>query len=132
MLSNYSCRSPLGSSSVFWESGENSNLELLTINKPNVGKLRLTENFTADVAWRFSEISEKISTAVSLGKFIDQLLLKVISLQEKKYRPSDFLKEQREQILAWYIAVKTKQKNKTKMNSKHSQVLLVFRKNPRK
>ena len=126
MLSNYSSKSPLGSSSVFWESGENFNLELLTINKPNVGQLRLTENFTADVAWRFSEISEKISSAVSLGKFIDQLLLKVISL------PSDFLKEQREQILAWYIAVKTKQKNKTKMNSKHSQVLLVFRKNPRK
>ena len=118
MLSNYSCRSPLGSSSVFWEPGENSNLELLTINKPNVGRLRLTENFTADVAWRFSEISEKISTAVSLGKFIDQLLLKVISLQEKMYRPSDFLKKQREQILAWYIPVKRKQ-NKTKKQNKN-------------
>ena len=33
--------------------------------------------------WEFLETSKTISTAVSLGEFIDQLLLKVISLQEK-------------------------------------------------
>ena len=65
-----------------------------------------TENFTVDVPWEFSETSNTISTAVSLGEFINQLLLKVISLQEKM--------------------------QSEKMNNKHSQVLLVFRKNPRK
>ena len=71
-------------------------------------------------------MSNTISTAASVGKFIDQLLLKVISLQVagKRYKPSDSLKKQ---ILAWHIAVEEK-----KMNNKHSQVLLVVRKNPRK
>ena len=55
-----------------------------------------TENFTADVAMGISKTSKIISAAVSLGEFIDQLLLKIISLQEKKYRPSNFLKKKRE------------------------------------
>ena len=42
-----------------------------------------TENCTADVAMEFSETSKTISTAVSFGEFTDQLLLKVISLQQK-------------------------------------------------
>ena len=33
--------------------------------------------------WELLETSKTISTAVSLGEFVDQLLLKVISLQEK-------------------------------------------------
>ena len=34
--------------------------------------------------WEFSETSKTISTAISLGEFIDQLLLRVISFQEKE------------------------------------------------
>ena len=48
MLSNYSCRSPLETSSVFWKSGENYNLEEL-INLMLVG-YNFTENLTVDVA----------------------------------------------------------------------------------
>ena len=43
-----------------------------------------TENITVDAAVRILETSKPIYTAVSLGKFIDQLLLKVISLQETR------------------------------------------------
>ena len=71
--------------------------------------------------WEFSKTSNTISTAVSLGKFVHQILLKW-SVCRKKV---NFLKKQKQQILASHIAVKT-------MNNKHSQVLLVSRKNPRK
>ena len=47
MLNNYFFRSPLESSSVFWKSGENFNLEELT-NPMLVGD-NFTENFTVDV-----------------------------------------------------------------------------------
>ena len=68
---NYSCRSPLESSFVFWKSGENFNLEEL-IN-PMLAGYNFTENFTVDVA---------VDVTVSPSEFIDQLL-KVISFQEK-------------------------------------------------
>ena len=42
-----------------------------------------TKTFTADVPMGISETCKTKSTAVTLGKFINQLLLKVISLQEK-------------------------------------------------
>ena len=42
-----------------------------------------TESFTVDVAKKISETFKTISTAISLGEFINQLLLKVYSLQEK-------------------------------------------------
>ena len=48
MLNNYSCRSPLESSSVFWKSGENFDLEELTI--PMLVGYNFTENFTVEVA----------------------------------------------------------------------------------
>ena len=43
-----------------------------------------TENITVDAAVGILETSKPIYTTVSLGKFIDQLLLKVISLQETR------------------------------------------------
>ena len=82
MLNNFSCRSPLETSSVFWKSGENFNMEEL-INSMLVG-YNFTKNFNVDIVVEFSEMAKTISTAVSLGKFIDQLLLKVIGLQEKR------------------------------------------------
>ena len=48
MLNNYSFRSPLETSSVFWKSGENFNMEEL-INSMLVG-YNFTKNFTVDVA----------------------------------------------------------------------------------
>ena len=48
MLHNYYCRSPLETSSVFWKSGENFNLEEL-IN-PMLAGYNFTENITVDVA----------------------------------------------------------------------------------
>ena len=43
-----------------------------------------TENITVDAAVGILETSKPIYITVSLGKFIDQLLLKVISLQETR------------------------------------------------
>ena len=51
MLNNCSWRSPLETSSVFWKSGENFDLEEL-INSILVGD-NFTENFTEDVAVGF-------------------------------------------------------------------------------
>ena len=48
-----------------------------------------TENITVDAAVGILETSKPIYTTVSLGKFIDQLLLKVISYAGNKERPSD-------------------------------------------
>ena len=48
MLNNYSCGSPPETSSAFWKSGENFNLEEL-INPMLVG-YTFTENFAVDVA----------------------------------------------------------------------------------
>ena len=42
-----------------------------------------TENFTVDVAMGILEKPKTISQAISLVEFIDQLLLKIISLQEE-------------------------------------------------
>ena len=47
MLNNYFCRSPLETSSVFWKSGENINLEEL-INPMSV-RYNFTDNFAVDV-----------------------------------------------------------------------------------
>ena len=47
MLNNYSYRSPLESSPVFWKSGENFNLEELT--NPMLVGYNFTENFTVEV-----------------------------------------------------------------------------------
>ena len=69
MQSNYFCRTPLESSSVFWKSGENFNLEELT-NPMLVGNT-FTENFTAGIAVELSETFKTISTAASLYKFIN-------------------------------------------------------------
>ena len=121
MLNNYSCRSPLESFCEFRKSGENFNLEEL--KNPILVGCNFTKIFTVDVLWGFSKTPKTISTTVSPGKFIDQLLFKVISLQEKNtgclefWRKSKFLFD----IL-----------QSTKMNNKHSKVLLEFRKNPRK
>ena len=73
--------------------------------------------------WEFSETSKTIFTVG--WRIYRSVAIKSNQFAGKKYRPSDFLKKQREQILAWHIAVK-------KMNNKHSQALLIFRKNPRK
>ena len=70
MLNSYSCRSPLETSSVFWKSGENFNLEELT--NPMFLGYNFTDNLLLTLLWGFSETSKTISTAVSLGEFIDQ------------------------------------------------------------
>ena len=101
MLNNYSCRSPLETSSVFWKSGENFNLEELT-NLILVG-YNFTENFSVD------ETSKTIPTPVSLGEFIDQLLSKVISLQEKK-QAVWFFKEAKSKFLLDTLQSKKKKK----------------------
>ena len=51
MLSNHSCRLPLETSSMFWKSGENFNLEELT--NPKLIGYNITENFTVDFAVGF-------------------------------------------------------------------------------
>ena len=73
--------------------------------------------------WEFSDSSKTIPTAVSLGEFIDQLLL--ISLEEKKQAVWFF--EETKRVNSCLIHC-----SQRKMNNKHSQVLLVFRKSPRK
>ena len=56
--------------------------------------------------WEFSETSKTISTAV-FSSGIYQLLLKVIRLEEvQDLKVFEETKKQREQILAWQIAVK--------------------------
>ena len=77
------------------------------------------------LSWKFFKTSNTISTAVSLGEFVHQLLLKVISLQEKSTGRLIFWRNKESKFLLDTLQSK-------KMNNKHSQVLLVFRKNPRK
>ena len=60
-----------------------------------------------------------------VANFFDQLQLKVIYLQEKSAGRLMFWRNKESKFLLGTTAVK-------KMNSKHSQVLLVFRKNPGK
>ena len=69
MLNNYSRRSRLETSSVFKKSGENFNLEELI--KPMLAGYNFTANVTVENA---VVTSNTISTAVSLGEFIGQLL----------------------------------------------------------
>ena len=117
------CRSPLDNSSAFWKSGENFILEELT--NPVLVSYNFTENFTVELLWEFSETSKTIPTAVSLGEFIDQSLLKVISLQVNSTGRLIFWRNKESKFLLGTLQSK-------EMNNKHSQVLLVFRKNPRK
>ena len=126
MLNIYSCRSPLESSSVVWKSGEKVNLEELT--NPVLVGYNSTGNFTVDVAVGiFRNVSNNIDSCFS-WQIYRSITMKSNQLAEKKYWPSDFMKRQRGKILAWHNAVKKKKK----MNHKHSQVLLVFGKSPRK
>ena len=81
MLNNYSCESPQEISSVLWKSGENFHLEEL-INPMLVG-YNFTENFTVDAAEGIFRICLPIT--IKSNQFVG-----------KKYRPSDFLKKQRE------------------------------------
>ena len=73
----------------------------------------------------FPKRLKAISTAVSLGKFIDQLLLKVISLQAKSTGHLIFWRNKESKFLLETLQSKKKKTRK----DKHSQVLLVFRKN---
>ena len=82
-------------------------------------------NFTENLPWEFLETSKTISTTVSPGEFIDQLLLKVISLQEKSTGRLIFWRNKESKFFLDILQSK-------KLNKKHSQVLLIFRKNPRK
>ena len=60
-----------------------------------------------------------------------QLLLKVANqFVAQKFRASEFLKKQRNKEIKFLLG--TLQSKKKKMNNKHSQVFLVYRKNPRK
>ena len=70
-----------------------------------------------------------MSTAVSLCKVIDQLPVKVISLQAKSTGHLIFWRNKESKLL---IKKLHKKKKKKKKKDKHSQVLLIFRKNPRK
>ena len=72
--------------------------------------------------WEFSETSKTISTAVSLSEYTNQLLSKVIRLEDKSTGSLIFWRNKESKS---YFPVK-------KMDKKHSQVLLVFRKNPGK
>ena len=73
----------------------------------------------------FPKRLKAISTAVSLGKFIDQLLLKVISLQAKSTGHLIFWRNKESKFLLETLQSKKKKTRK----DKHSQVLLVSRKN---
>ena len=64
----------------------------------------------------FSEKSKNNIQSCFSWQIYRSITIKSNQFARKKHRPSDFLKKQREK----------------KMNNKHSQVLLVFRKNPRK
>ena len=105
MLNNYFSRSPLESSTVFWKSEENFDLEELT-NTVLVG-----DNFTADVAMWISETYKTIPTAVSFGEFIDQLLLKIISLQQKRTGHLIFWRNKDSKFLLDRLQLKKKKKN---------------------
>ena len=48
MLNNYSCRSPMENTSMFWKSGGNFNLEELS--NPVLVGYNFTDNFNVDVA----------------------------------------------------------------------------------
>ena len=67
MLSNYFSGTPPESSSVFSKSGENFNPKQLTMFAEN----NFTESFTPDVLQEFSKMSKTISTALSVGEFIN-------------------------------------------------------------
>ena len=100
---------------MFWKSGKDSSLEELTNPMFVCYNQFYWELHCRCCCWNFPKSLKTIFKVASLGKFIDQLLLKVISLQEKNTG----------RLIFW----RNKEK---KMNNKHSQVLLVFRKNPRK
>ena len=62
-----------------------------------------------------------------------QLLLKVANqFVAQKFRASEFLKKQRNKEIKFLLGTLQSKKKKKKMNNKHSQVFLVYRKNPRK
>ena len=94
MLNNYSCRSPLESSSVFGNSGENFKVEGLT-NSMMLG-YNFTENFTADIAMG---VFRNVYSCFS-WQIYGSITIKSNGFAGIKYRPSDFLKKQREYILA--------------------------------
>ena len=61
-----------------------------------------------------------------------QLLLKVANqFVTQKFRASELLKKQRNKEIKFLLGTLQSKKEK-KMNNKHSQVFLVYRKNPRK
>ena len=120
MLNNYSCRSPMENTSMFWKSGGNFNLEELS--NPVLVGYNFTDNFNVDVAVGiFWNIQNNIHS-VSLSEYTNQLLSKVIRLEDKSTGSLIFWRNKESKS---YFPVK-------KINKKHSQVLLVFRKNPGK
>ena len=86
MLKTYFSRSLLETSSVFWKSRENFNLE--EFMNPILVAYNLTENFIVDVA---VEIFRNFS-----GRIYPSITININQFAGKKYRRSDFLKKQRE------------------------------------
>ena len=78
------------------------------------------------LSWEFSKTSKNnIHSCFFWREFIDQLLLKVISLQQKNKGRLIFWRNKESK----YLLDRLQPKN---MNNKHFQVFLVLRKNPRK
>ena len=69
-----------------------------------------TENFTADIAMG---VFRNVYSCFS-WQIYGSITIKSNEFAGIKYRPSDFLKKQREYILAWHIAVKKKKKKEKK------------------
>ena len=80
--------------SVFWKFGEKFNLEEL-IN-PLLVDCNLTENFTVDVVMGiFQNAEHNIHSCFSV-RICPSITIKSNQFAGKKYKPSDFLKKQRE------------------------------------
>ena len=110
MQSNYFCRTPLESSSVFWKSEENFNLEELT-NPILVGN-KFTENFIHCRHCR-GNFPKRLKQYPQLLLFTNlSITVKSNQFEGKKNRSSDFLKKQRNKESKFLLDILQYKKNK--------------------